>query len=337
MNQNQNASREIDEGEVRAMIASLKAQGTTEETIPRILEGMGIPRTQAESIVKQESNKKQNTSQAAVQKNIEEKNVIASQHGIKPEDVGDFFEVPKETLELPSKGIWYPNKKSTVTIKHLTATDDDILFDTSLIEKNEQLSVILESSIVDKDIDPKGLLTCDRNFLLIKLRITGLGDEYETGLRQCPHCSHIYNSTVNLSELDMKPIKEQPDEMGWFSMDMQNLKAKIKFRLLNGHDELRMNKRAFSMKQSGKLNIKNTLKEKYLLHIMEVNGKTDKVYIQSYINAMPMMDSRDFRKRLLEVEPGLDMNYDFKCPSCNGIDRKPVPMSLKLFYPDLDV
>ena len=68
----------------------------------------------------------------------------------------DEFQVPTERVALPSKGLFYPNKKSFVEIKYMTAEEDNILFSSDLIKSGKVLDVLLESVIKDKIINVLG-------------------------------------------------------------------------------------------------------------------------------------------------------------------------------------
>lgn len=326
------SSKDMDPGEIRAIIQALKNQGTPDKDIPGHLIKMGISKDQADKFFMiskvEEADKKEEVKI--------EKAQVASKHSIREEDIGDFFQAPTEEIELPSRGYFYEGNKSTVTIKHLTASEDDILYDVELIRTNEQLDALLDAAIVDKDIKPSNMLTGDRNHVLIQLRRTGLGDEYEPGPRVCGSCGKVHFPVVDLSKLKTNNTKHKPDEMGEFSLQMKHLKVPIKFRLLTGTDESIINKYAQQDFKKGRFKVSKSLTHKYLLHIMEVNGKRDKVYIKSYVEAMPMQDSKYFREQLKKVEPGLNMEYDFECPNCKTVETKPIPITLKLFYPDAE-
>lgn len=329
------SSREVDAGEVRAIIQALKDQGASEKDIPGLLVNMGIPKNQAEKFVLIHNVQEQVTTSEP--KIIEQKTKeIAQRHNIRESDVGDFFKAPEETIELPSGGYFYPNGKKTVTIKHLTASEDDILYDVSLIRSNEQLDALLDATVLDQDLRPADMLTGDRNHILIQLRRTGFGDEYDPGPRVCGSCGKIHAGTIDLSKLKTQDIKRKPDENGEFSLQMQQLKVPIKYRLLKGTDEALLNKHAQQDYKKGRFRISKSLTQKYLLHIMEVNGKRDKVYIKSYIENMPMQDSKFFRDELKKSEPGVKLEYDFECPHCKTVETKPFPITLKLFYPDTE-
>lgn len=327
-------------GEIKAIVTALKEQAADDGAILKMLQNSGLSEEEAKKYLQTVTPKQ--ASSSAVEPNAKpvstelDKSSLTRQHGVREEDIGDFFVAPREEVELPSGGLWYNGKKS-VTIKHLTASEDDLLYDTRLIENNEAMNALLDKAVLDKDLRPQDMLTCDRDYLLIKLRQTGLGDDYISDVRACSKCGYVHRPTVDLSKLKIKPIEHAPDERGEFSLDMKHMKAHIKFRLLNGRDEARINKKAMAARKNGKFSIMNSLTDKYVLHIMEVNGQRDKTYIQSYVQAMPMRDSKDFRKRLNEVSPGLDMNYDFECPNCGHVDHKPVQITYRLFYPDAEL
>tara|TARA_B110000503_G_C7066197_1_gene378875 strand:- start:148 stop:1032 length:885 start_codon:yes stop_codon:yes gene_type:complete len=248
------------------------------------------------------------------------------------------FEVPTDFVDLPSKGMFYPNGKSTVEIKYLTAEDENILTSQDLIKSGKVLDVLLENSIIDRDISAQDLLTGDRNMILLSLRSTGYGDEYETKTK-CNSCGADNIGEVLLSSLKMKDVADTPDSEGLFSVQLPRCKANIKFRLLRGTDEARLQKVA----QTGKKNVGNNVKvntvltERYLLHIMDVNGNRDKTYIKKFINVMPIADSLFFREYIKEVEPGVDMNSDFVCSDCGNNYNQEIPITAKLFWPNANV
>jgi hypothetical protein len=115
------------------------------------------------------------------------------------------------------------------------------------------------------------------------------------------------------------------------------MKMNIKFRLLTGRDEKRLAKLSeVKGNKSGGIKIKKRVTEKYIMQIMEVNNNRDKLYIKKFIAIMPMKDSMFFREYLRRIEPGLDLSYEFECPNCGEFDIKDIPVTPKLFYPDLD-
>lgn len=263
---------------------------------------------------------------------------IAEKHDIPTQFVDTEFEVPTDYVELPSKGAFYKNAKSTVEVKYLTAEDENILTSGDLIKSGKVLDVLLQNAMIDKDITPEEMLTGDRNAVLIALRITGYGDEYETKT-SCPSCSHVNEKSILLSNLGTKEMIDKPDAEGLFSVQLPKCKANVKFRLLTGNDETRLQKVAEVGKKTikGKLKVATILTERYLLQIMDVNGNRDKTYIKKFIGVMPIADSFFFREYLREIEPGVDLNYDFECDNCGHNYSQEVPITAKLFWPNANV
>jgi len=136
---------------------------------------------------------------------------IAQEHNIPKEYLDNEFQVPTETVGLPSRGVFYPNKKDSVTIKYLTAEEDDILYSPELIKSGRVLDVLLDKAVKDVDLRPEDMLSGDRNFLLVEIRKTGLGNDYVPGEVTCPSCTETYTPTIDLSKLGVKELEAMPN------------------------------------------------------------------------------------------------------------------------------
>ena len=92
------------------------------------------------------------------------------------------FSLPTETVELPSKGLLYPEssplKKGTVEMKYMTAREEDILTNNNYIQDGTALDRTIKSLIVDKAINYDDLLVGDKNALMVAARILAYGKDY---------------------------------------------------------------------------------------------------------------------------------------------------------------
>jgi hypothetical protein len=258
---------------------------------------------------------------------------------IPKEFIDNEFEILTDEVELPSKGVFYPNGKKSVTVKYLTAEEDDILFSPELLKSGRVLDALLQTVVVDKDINSEDMLVGDRNAILIHVRKIGMGEEYSFGNITCPSCERPFAPVVNLDELKLNYLKDKPDERGEYDFLMPLMKKNIKFRLLNGKDEIRISK-ATQISQKGKAGnykISKAITERYKLQIMEVEGNRDKLYISKFVSAMPMRDSLVFREYVKRISPGVDFGYTFQCEHCGHVFEDDVPITYKLFYPDADL
>ena len=76
---------------------------------------------------------------------------------------------PTEEVTLPSKGILYPEdsplKSGKITMKYMTAKEEDILTNPNYIEDGSVIDKLLQSLIVTP-IDYSSLLVGDKNAIL---------------------------------------------------------------------------------------------------------------------------------------------------------------------------
>ena len=246
----------------------------------------------------------------------------------------DEFKVPTEEVELPSRGAFYTGGKSSVRVKYLTADEDNILFSPELIRNGKVLDVLLESTVMDRDLRPDEMVSGDRNYLLIAIRKTGFGSEYKPGEIMCPECGQSDKPTVDLDRLKPRMLEYSPNQHGEYELELPVTKVIVKFRLLRGSDEKRLAKSIDSGSKKGGVKVSKLVTERYILQIMEVNGNRDKTYISRFISAMPTKDSLFFREYNRQIEPGIDLNYEFECPHCGHIHEQDVPINQRLFYPE---
>ena len=109
------------------------------------------------------------------------------------------WEVPVESVPLPSRGVIYPPSsafcgKETVDIRAMTAREEDILTSRAYLKRGTVVNELIKSCMVDKGCDPADLIAGDRNALMVSMRITGYGSEYRAEAT-CPSCSKRPAST----------------------------------------------------------------------------------------------------------------------------------------------
>ena len=153
------------------------------------------------------------------------------------------FEIPVESVPLPSRGIIYPDDGiihgcDTIDIKPMTAREEDILTSRAYIKSGTVLTKLLESCIIDKRIKPDTLISGDRNALLVSLRITGYGADYDVEV-DCPECGTKSKQSFDLADLQIKRLEVEPVERGQnlFEVKLPVTKKNICVKFLTGSDE----------------------------------------------------------------------------------------------------
>jgi len=250
------------------------------------------------------------------------------------------WEIPVETIPLPSKGVIYsPESRlyntETIAIKAMTAHEEDILSSQAYIKEGTVITELIKSCITDKTISPEEMINGDRVAIMIGIRVTGYGPEYKASAT-CESCGEANNIVANLAELPIKRLTISPTEEGKneFSFKLPVTKKTVTFKFLTNKDE--QDRVATSKNRSRLLNSKTENNvTSFLSHsILSIDGKTDKVKIQHFVQNMPAYDSKSLRQFISEHEPGMDMRWAFDCKNCSSENDSALPITAEFFWPN---
>jgi hypothetical protein len=250
---------------------------------------------------------------------------------------GLHFVAPTELVELPSKGLLYPeghplHKQEEIEIKLMTAKEEDILVNKSLLKKGVALDRMLQSIIVNKKIKLDDLLVSDKNALIIATRISAYGAEYNAQAT-CPNCGVASEYSFDLEEKELKYLYEHTREdiriaeSGNFLVTLPRTKMEVEFRLLRGFDEKRLLEK--NKKNKGII----ALTDQFNAFIVSVNGVTDRQKLSDFITVMPAYDSKYLRLAYAEVLPAVDLKQYFECSECDHSQDMEVPFTVEFFWP----
>lgn len=249
------------------------------------------------------------------------------------------FEVPVEQVPLPSRGMTYPadsamHGKESVSIRAMTAREEDILTSKALIKKGTVISELLRSCVCDTGFEPEVMLTGDRNALMVALRITGYGVEYRVEV-DCPACGTRSKQEFNLAELPIKRLSLDPVVEGsnLFETVLPVTKKKIEFKFLTGKEEKDINTLQERRKKQG-MKTDNLVTTRLTYSIHSIDGITDRNKIQFFIRNMPARDSLFLRRFIDKHEPGIEMKSWMDCPSCLESSEVKLPLGATFFWPD---
>lgn len=236
-----------------------------------------------------------------------------------------------EIVPLPSKGLFYENGLKEVKIEYLTSRDEDLLTTPSFIEDGSVLDRLLERKIVDKNVNPKNLLSGDRSALILFLRTSSYGDYYKVSVSD-PRNGKKIEAEVNLRKLKYKEVSEKPDEKGEFSIEIPNRKKIVKFKLLTSGQEDQVLKNAEARKEAYALEYSefNTMRLK--ASITEIGGNRDRSYIDRFVDVMPAGDAYAIRRKILDVSPDIDMMYEFTASDGYKFDAQ-LSLGIDFFFP----
>tara|TARA_R110000744_G_C19301828_1_gene555808 strand:+ start:510 stop:1256 length:747 start_codon:yes stop_codon:yes gene_type:complete len=245
------------------------------------------------------------------------------------------FKFPSETVELPSRGLVYPESNplssGTVEMKYMTAKEEDILTNQNYIKDGTVLDRLLKSLILSK-INYEDLIVGDKNAIMVAARILGYGKDY----------TFKYEGeevTVDLTTLDSRYIDESniiEKGVNKFKFKMPSSEIEIEFKLLTGKDDIEIKKEVKGLQRINKQsNPELSTRLKHL--ILSVDGNEEKKSIREYVdNYCLARDSRALREYVKSFQPDIDLLFNFE--SNDGIEKElSLPMTVTFFWPDATV
>lgn len=216
-----------------------------------------------------------------------------------------------DVVELPSRGIHYTNKKKSVRVAYLTASDENILSAQNLIQSNTVIDELLKRKVLDKDINIDELADEDRNAILIFLRNTAFGPEYTFYLKD-PKTDQDFTAKVDLSEVQFKDFNLETDENGEFKYFFEKSKVEITFKFLTRKQRKEIEEIEKSWNGVG---VAPIITKELEMMIKSVAGNREMMNIHNFVEKLPIKDSQDFRKFVREHKPNLDLTKKILAPS----------------------
>jgi len=240
------------------------------------------------------------------------------------------FNLPHDVVELPSRGLYYKNKKSGVKIGYLNATDEDVL--SSGVKNNNLLITLLRNKLYEPEIKPEDLLDGDIEAILIFLRNTSFGPEYTINLMD-PATGKMFQHTFIIDEINFKKPNTTPNEDGTFTTTLPRTGATVKLRLLTLGDKTKITDMETKYPK-GRVAPTTiwTLQEQ----IVELNGETDRGKIIEFVQNMPIMDSKYIKRFISQNEPGLDLTLEVIAPSGENVSTS-ITFGVDFFRPFFDI
>lgn len=220
------------------------------------------------------------------------------------------FSLPHDIVQLPTGGVFYKSKKKSVKVGYLTANDENYLIGSSNSGENIILS-LLRNKLYEHDLRPEELLNGDVEAILIYLRNTSFGSEYTVNLID-PKTNKPFTATITLDELNLRKTEVQPDNDGTFTTRLPRTGVTVKLRPTTFNDTLDIDKMV-SQYPPGRQAPKVTWK--LLKHIVEIDGDSDRGKIATFVETLPIMDSKYIRQFLRDNEPSLDLKRTVIAPS----------------------
>jgi hypothetical protein len=244
------------------------------------------------------------------------------------------FNLPHDVIELPSKGIFYKSKKKSIKVGYLTASDENIIANADA-KKSIQESIIaplLRSKIYERDLRPEEMIDGDIEAVLIFLRNTSFGPEYTLSATD-PSTDERFKTTIVLDELNYKKTLVAPDEDGLFTTKLPVSGKTVRLKILNMKDKMEIDQLIDSYPSERTAPVITTRLNK---QIVAIDGDTDRNKIATFIEQMPIGDSKFIRRFIFDNEPRLDLKKEVTAPSGEKV-MIDITFGVEFFRPFLSV
>jgi len=249
------------------------------------------------------------------------------------------FDFPTEIVDLPSKGLVYPKSNplssGKVEMKYMTAREEDILTNPTLIKQGKALDKLFNALIVGngegKPIKYSDLLLGDKNAIMIAARVLGYGPEYDINVN-IPGTAESFPHTVDLTDIANEPLDESfYSNKNEFDYVLPVGGQTIKFRLLTGLEEVSIAKQLEKQSLRGhSKGVTTRLKHQ----IISIDDETDKKFIDNFIDdQLIARDSLQLRNYILEIAPDIDLTVHVKNDEFKFDGRVNLPIGLDFFWP----
>ena len=242
------------------------------------------------------------------------------------------FKLPTETVELPSKGLLYPEghalSSGTIEMKYMTAKEEDILTNQNYIRQGTVIDKLLQSLIVT-DVDYDDILVGDKNAIMIAARILSYGKDYEFMMGS--NKQNVDLTTFNNKDIDQSIYRKGHNE---FTFTLPNTENVITFKLLTHGDEKKIDQEVRGLQKINKDNITEATTR--LKHILtSITGSTDRNDIREFVDfGLLARDARALREEYTRVAP--DINLSFEYTDENGVEQEAtLPIGVTFFWPEL--
>ena len=184
------------------------------------------------------------------------------------------FNLPTEKVDLPSKGLLYPEdsplSSGVVEMKYMTAKEEDILTNQNYLRDGTAVDRLLKSLIVDKDINFNDLLLGDKNAIMVAARVLSYGKDYQIAYNGEEFTVDL--STLESTYLDKKLVKDGKNEFVFVLPSTDNT---ITFKLLTHGDEKAIDREVIGLQKiDKKSDAGSSTRLKHM--ITSVNGLTEK-------------------------------------------------------------
>jgi len=256
-------------------------------------------------------------------------------------DVAKKHDFPTEIIDLPSRGLLYPEDSSLRTgkieLKYMTAKEEDILTTQSYIKQGVVLDKLFQALIISNGeglkVKYNELLLGDKNAIMIAVRILGYGKDYPIEITN--PSGDKQKEDIDLTQLPEKEIDLELFKPGInrFPFKLPTSKRTIEFKFLVHGDEPNIEAEIKAAKKFSK-GVDSTLSTRLTYSIVAVDGDEDRMKIRKFVqNELLALDSRALRKYMRSIQPDIDTTLVLEDNNTGEDFEIDLPIGTDFFWP----
>ena len=245
---------------------------------------------------------------------------------------------PTEFISLPSQGLLYdssnPLSTGQLEMKQLTAREENLLSNTTLLRNGTLIDKLLESVIVDKSIKVDDMLMVDVDASIIACRSISYGSKFDVQVT-CGKCGkesqvEMDITTMKNKELDLSIYPKGKNE---FPFQLPSSKVNITFKFLTRKDIYNIDKEIESLKKISKQSAEMTTRLNYI--ITSVDGDNSVARIRKFVdNELLSKDSLELRRYIKNISPEFDTSFEFHCEHCDYTKVEVPSLGTNFLFPN---
>jgi len=189
-----------------------------------------------------------------------------------------------DIIELPSHGECYPSKKGRLPVRELTAADENLIASPNMYVSGMLIDTLIRRCVLDKSFDTDQLCEGDKDAIVLWLRATAFGQEYNVTAKN-PETGKEYKANINLGDFKYKEFNLKGDENGHFEYRFSNGDI-AKFKVLSSKEIQEVQDEVASQYINQK---------KYLIYDMigKIRRQVDEIFM-SEEGDEPLLDAVDY-------------------------------------------
>jgi hypothetical protein len=243
--------------------------------------------------------------------------------------------VVSDYVDFPSQGLFYESGIDKVMVEYMTASDEQYLLSENYIKNGTGFELLAKNKIKDPEFNStmsiEELLTGDLDAVLLFLRRFAYGEEYPVQIRDTN--GQMFETTIDLSKMGYKEIIQPTGPDNTYSFHLPICKTDVTFKLLTHGEKKKLDQRIEKLAKYKNGSPIFDMQERIITQIETIAGETDRTFIEKFVKLMPPKDALDLRTYILDVEPGLNYNYEFEGKFTGDFFRSKITFGIDFFYP----